>query len=78
MGFAEFQPSRVVRSRKETTGASRRSFLRQFGRGSVGAGYESKLRMIEKLNSSHSCQYLKPVETIFGNINAVPLDYSNN
>jgi hypothetical protein len=53
-------------------------FMRQFGRGGAGAGYESKLSVIEHLRASYFEDNTKRPQTIFENINAVPLDYLNS
>jgi hypothetical protein len=53
-------------------------YLRQFGRGGAGAGYESKLAIIEQLRAAYFSKYSKNPETVFQNINAVPLDYLNH
>jgi hypothetical protein len=54
------------------------SFIRQFGRGGAVPGYEPKLALIEQLRASYFQDYSKKTETIFENINAVPLDYLNS
>jgi hypothetical protein len=53
-------------------------FMRQFGRGGAVPGYEPKLAVIEQLRASYFAQHSKKPETIFENIDAVPLDYLNN
>ncbi|MGO9237111.1 MAG: hypothetical protein ACLP4V_24680 [Methylocella sp.] len=52
-------------------------FMRQFGRGGAGAGYEPKLAVIEQLRAAYFTKHSKKPESIFENINAVPLDYLN-
>jgi hypothetical protein len=53
-------------------------FMRQFGRGGAGAGYESKLSVVEHLRASYFEDNTKRPQAIFENINAVPLDYLNS
>src|SRR5208337_1096972 len=53
-------------------------YLRQFGRSGAGAGYEPKLAIIEQLRASYFENHSKTQQTIFENINAVPLDYLNS
>lgn len=52
-------------------------YMRQFGRGGAGAGYEAKLAVIEQLRASYFAMHSYTAQTIFENINAVPLDYLN-
>jgi hypothetical protein len=52
--------------------------MRQFGRGGPGAGYQPKLAIIEQLRASYFATYSTKPQTIFENINAVPLDYLNS
>jgi len=52
-------------------------YMRQFGRGGAEAGYEPKLQVIEQLRAAYFLERAKKSETIFENINAVPLDYLN-
>lgn len=52
--------------------------LRQYGRGGAMPGYEPKLAIIEQLRTSYFQIHSKQQETIFQNINAVPLDYLND
>ena len=40
-------------------------------------GYEPKLKIIEQLRASYFIKYSKSPETVFENINAVPLDHLN-
>lgn len=53
-------------------------YLRQFGRGGAGAGYESKLAVVEQLRAIYFSTHSKKPESIFENKNAVPLDYLNS
>ena len=53
-------------------------FLRQFGRGGAGAGYEPKLKFVEQLRLSYFKELSKSPKTIFEDINAVPLNYLND
>lgn len=53
-------------------------YLRQFGRGGAGGGYQPKLEVIEQLRAVYFNKNSTHPETIFENINAVPLDYLND
>jgi hypothetical protein len=53
-------------------------YLRQFGRGGAGAGYEPKLAIIKQLRTVYFAKHSKRAETVFENINAVPIDYLNH
>ncbi len=50
---------------------------RRYGRGGAVPGYEPKLQMIEQLRATYFREHAMKPETIFENINAVPLDYIN-
>jgi len=52
--------------------------LRQYGRGGATPGYEPKLQIIEQLRAAYFREHAKKTESIFENINAVPLDYLND
>lgn len=52
--------------------------LRGLGRGGAVPGYEPKLAIVEELRSSYFTKHSKISETIFENINAVPLEYLNH
>jgi hypothetical protein len=54
------------------------SYMRQFGRGGAGGGYEPKLAIIEQFRASYFATHSKKPQTIFEHINAVPLDYLNS
>ena len=51
--------------------------MRQFGRGGAVAGYEPKLHVIEQLRAAYFQANKKNPQSIFENINAVPLNYIN-
>lgn len=52
--------------------------LRAYGRGGAVAGYEPKLAVVEKLREEYFRVQGKKSQSIFQNINAMPLDALNN
>jgi hypothetical protein len=52
--------------------------LRPFGRGGAAPGYEPKLKVVEQLRDAYFRKTGQPSQSIFENVNAVPLDYLNN
>jgi hypothetical protein len=51
--------------------------MRAYGRGGAMPGYEPKLQVVEGLRTSYFRNRSKKPESIFENINAVPLEYTN-
>ncbi len=51
--------------------------LRPFGRGGAAPGYEPKLQLVQQLRDAYFREHEKTPESVFENINAVPLDYLN-
>jgi hypothetical protein len=62
---------------QRTMGLSVDPFMRQFGRGGTGAGYEPKLQVVEEIRSIYFKQNKVQPQTIFQNIHAMPLDKLN-
>lgn len=52
--------------------------LRQFGLGGAAPGYEPKLQLVQELRDTYFREHGKAPQSVFENINAVPLDYLNN
>ena len=52
-------------------------YIRKFGRGGAVPGYEPKLAIIEEMRNKYFEENSQKTESIFENINAVPLDYLN-
>ena len=52
-------------------------FMRQFGRGGAAPGYEPKLQIVQELRDQYFRDHRLISQTVFEDINAVPLDYLN-
>jgi hypothetical protein len=61
----------------ERTGQAPDPFMKQFGRGGAGGGYAAKFEVIERLRSEYFQSHSITPQSVFENINAVPLDYLN-
>jgi hypothetical protein len=53
-------------------------YIRQFGRGGAGAGYEPKFKDVGQLRADYFRKHATKPEGVFENIAAVPLDYLND
>jgi hypothetical protein len=53
-------------------------YMRQFGRGGAGAGYEPKLQIIEQLRADYFREHAMEPKSVFEDIFAVPLNYLND
>jgi hypothetical protein len=52
--------------------------MRSYGRGGSVPGYEPKLKLIEELRACYFEERKIEPQTVFHNINAVPVDYLNS
>lgn len=51
--------------------------MKPYGRGGAPPGYEPKLHIVEQLRADYFREHRKAPQSVFENINAVPLDYLN-